>query len=98
MNTVKADISVVICAYSDLRWEQLGAAIASLRQQTVRPLEVVLVVDHNPVLERRIRDRWPEHVVVPSEETPGLSGARNTGVRVAKGSVVAFLDDDACAD
>ena len=69
MNTVKADITVVICAYSDIRWEQLGAAIASLRRQTVPPQEVVLVIDHNTELERRVRDRWPEFVVVPSEGT-----------------------------
>ena len=36
--------------------------------------------------------------VLESDRAPGLSGARNTGVRRATGDVVAFIDDDARAD
>ncbi len=34
----------------------------------------------------------------PTPRTPGLSGARNTGVSHATGDVVVFLDDDACPE
>lgn len=92
-------IEVVICAYSDERREQLGAAIGSVLNQRLRPERVVVVIDHNERLLRAIRASFPEVEAVANEGTQGLSGARNTGVRAcASTDVVAFLDDDAVAE
>jgi glucosyl-dolichyl phosphate glucuronosyltransferase len=93
----KFDISVVICAYTEKRWRELVAAVKSLRHQTVLPKEVILVVDHNPDLLRRVRAELPDVVAVENQEEHGLSGARNSGLEVAQGDVIAFLDDDAVA-
>jgi GT2 family glycosyltransferase len=90
-------ISVVICAYTDRRWEDLLEAVASVRDQTVPALEIVVSVDHNPALHERVSHHLPDVVVVDNQQRQGLSGARNAGVAVAKGDVVAFLDDDATA-
>ncbi|RAY12334.1 glycosyltransferase family 2 protein [Actinomadura craniellae] len=90
-------ISVVICAYTDRRWDDIHAAVASVRAQTHAPHEIVLVVDHNPALQARLADSLPDVVVVANREDRGLSGGKNTGVAVARGEVVAFLDDDAVA-
>jgi len=90
-------ISVVVCAYTLERIDLIAAAIESLRAQTAPPHEIVLVCDHAPELEAECKRRWPELTVVPNREQRGLSGARNTGVAVAGGEVVAFLDDDARA-
>jgi GT2 family glycosyltransferase len=90
--------SVVICAYSEDRWELLVEAIHSAQRQSVPPLETIVVVDHNPALLARIRRELPGVVAVESSGAPGLAGARNTGVAAASGSVVAFLDDDALAE
>lgn len=90
--------SVVICAYSLDRWDDLRDAIASLQDQTVLPHETIVVIDHNDDLLKRVRERFPAILAIPNGGTQGLSGARNTGVLAASGDVVAFLDDDARAD
>ena len=90
-----ASVSVVICAYSDERWGDLAAAVASVERQTVPPAEIVVVVDHNPRLLARVRAELPGVVVTPNVGERGLSGARNSGIAVASAPIVAFMDDDA---
>ncbi len=90
-------VSVVICAHTPARGEQLLEALESLRNQSRTPHEVIVVVDHNPELLSWVRERAPDMVTTENHERSGLSGARNTGVRAASGDVVAFLDDDATA-
>ena len=91
-------ISVVICAYTERRWDDLVASIASVQQQSSPPFEVIVVVDHNDGLLERLRAHVTGAHVLASTGTQGLAGARNTGVAVATGAVVAFIDDDAVAD
>jgi len=92
-------VTVVICAYTERRWDSLVDAVKSMRAQRRPPDQLVVVIDHNADLLRRAQSTLPGDVeVLPNEEAKGLSGARNTGVRVARSDVVAFLDDDAEAD
>ncbi|KAB1146647.1 glycosyltransferase family 2 protein [Streptomyces luteolifulvus] len=91
-------LSVVVCAYTLDRWEDLRAAIGSVLAQERPADEVVLVVDHNQALLERAERELTGVRVVPSRGRRGLSGGRNTGVEVAHGDVVAFLDDDATAE
>jgi GT2 family glycosyltransferase len=95
MSLLKPLVSVVICAYTEDRWDDLMTSIDSVRCQTHPPTEIIVVVDHNPRLFDRLRESRPELVVVENEEARGLSGGRNTGIRAAHGNVIAFLDDDA---
>jgi GT2 family glycosyltransferase len=90
--------SVVICAYTERRWDDAVAAVASVRAQTRPAARTILVVDHNPALLERARAAFPDVLVVPNEGPAGLSGGRNTGISHAVGDVVAFLDDDARAE
>lgn len=94
----KPGVSVVICAYADERWDDLKAAVSSAALQTRPPLDVVVVIDHNLDLLDRVRRELPSVVAVPNLHQRGLSGARNSGIAVAQGDVIAFLDDDAIAD
>ncbi|MGH3301311.1 MAG: glycosyltransferase family 2 protein [Streptosporangiaceae bacterium] len=94
---VYCDVTVVVCAYSELRWEQIKAAIGSVQAQQPAARQVLLVVDHNPKLESRARAEFDGLTVLRNEGPQGLSGARNTGLNAAKFGITAFLDDDAQA-
>jgi glycosyltransferase involved in cell wall biosynthesis len=90
--------SVIICAYTEERWAWIEAAVASVRRQRTAAEQVILVVDHNDNLRRRAAAAFPGVTVLANAGPRGLSGARNTGLAVAGGDVVAFLDDDAEAE
>ncbi len=91
-------ISVVICAYTEKRWNETCAAVESVRRQTFPSKEIIVVVDHNPGLYKSLSEALSDVTVVENRQAQGLSGGKNTGVSIAKGDVVAFLDDDAFAD
>src|SRR6476661_6346280 len=88
-------VTVVICAYTSERWGMLLDVIESVRNQTLAPDQVLVVIDHNEDLYERLIEIVDDVTVVESEGLPGLSGARNTGVGLAESDIVAFLDDDA---
>ncbi len=92
-------IDVIICAYTEERWDDIVEAIASVNAQSQKPNEIVLVIDHNDDLHERARQQFTEGVkIVANHHKQGLSGARNTGIESSTGDVLAFLDDDATAE
>lgn len=92
-----SDTSVVVCAYTEDRWDDLGAAVRSAQAQLPPPAEVLVVVDGNPALLERATGGLEGPTVLANREAAGLAGARNTGWQAASGRAVAFLDDDARA-
>lgn len=97
MEVDSLDISVIICAYTEERWDALATAIESVCAQTLAAREIVVVIDHNTALLEQVQRSFPTVLAVPNSQQHGLSGARNSGIAVAQGSIVAFLDDDAAA-
>ncbi len=89
--------SVVICIYTDRRWDDIVDAVCSVAAQDVPSAETIVVVDHNPALLERARAELVGVRVLANAHGQGLSGARNTAIGVAVGDVVVFLDDDAQA-
>jgi GT2 family glycosyltransferase len=95
MAQIALDISVVICAYTEARWNDLVAAVRSVQCQSAPPREIITVIDHNPKLLERVQANIPGVVTTENQGMSGVSEARNSGVAVAKGQVIVFLDDDA---
>ncbi|MBT2423556.1 glycosyltransferase family 2 protein [Streptomyces sp. ISL-22] len=94
-------ISVVICVYTEDRWEDILAAVSSVRAQSYPALETLLVVDHNDALLDRLAKEYKETAdvrVLANAGPRGLSAGRNTGIAASYGEVIAFLDDDAVAE
>lgn len=89
--------AVVVCCYTEQRWEDTLRAVRSAQAQQPPPRELIVVVDHNPDLQARLSAALPGVMVVANHNQQGLSGARNTGVEVASSDVMVFLDDDAAA-
>ena len=97
--------SVVICAYTEERWEMLVDAVVSSLTQSHHPSQVILVIDHNPSLYERCLaslEDWKaiaqsEVLVLENRLRKGLGGARTTGTQACTGQAVIFLDDDAVA-
>src|SRR5664279_5118544 len=87
-------VSVVICAYTEARWDDLVAGVRCVQLQDPPTPEVIVVIDHNEALLDRVRREIPGIEVTDNTGRRGLSGARNAGGAVATGDVGAFPDDD----
>lgn len=88
------DVSVIIPTRS--RPTLLRRAIDSIvRQDYPGRIQCVVVFDQSrPDHSLEMTSDLRSVVVVPNTRTPGLPGARNSGLRKCKGSYIAFCDDD----
>lgn len=90
-------VTVLICAYTEERWDDLLAAVDSIKFQTVAAHEILVVIDHNTSLFERAQKYIDGVHLIENVEERGLSGARNTGLAQASGAIIAFMDEDATA-
>jgi GT2 family glycosyltransferase len=91
-------VTVVIPCFTEKRWPGLLRAIHSALGQTY-DCDLIVVVDHNDGLLRRLQDELGDAAqVIPNRFPQGASGARNTGALAATANLVAFLEDDAYAE
>ena len=84
-------ISAILCVHDDLTW--LPQALSSIASQT-RPVQEILLVKSEQTPPEA--DEWAEQfgAKTTTQETPGLAAARNHGIALAQGELLAFLDSD----
>lgn len=90
-----ARFSVIIPVYNVEKY--LDACVESVLGQSFTDFELLLIDDGATDNSGAICDTWAVkdlRIRVIHQENQGLSGARNTGIREAKGDYLMFLDSD----
>lgn len=88
-------VSVIVPVYNVEKF--LEKCVESIRNQTYKNLEIILVDDGSTDLSGKMCDMWSEcdeRVRVIHKTNGGLSDARNAGLDVARGKYYAFVDSD----
>lgn len=84
-------ISVIIPVFNGARY--LAEAIESVNAQDYRPIEIIVVDDGSTDESRAVAASFVE-VKLLALSHQGAGPARNAGVKLAQGSILAFLDAD----
>lgn len=85
-------VSAVIATYNGTRY--LAQAVESALAQTYELLEIIVVDDGSREDIRSIVAPYAPKVKYVRQENGGPAAARNHGIRIARGDVIALLDDD----
>ncbi len=85
-------VTVIIPNYNHTQY--IVAAIESVLAQSFRSFEIVVVDDGSTDNSREVVAGFGEQVRYVYQENQGLAGARNTGLRAARGKLVGLLDAD----
>ncbi len=89
-------ISVIIPVYNVEAF--LSKCVDSVLNQSYKNIEIIIVNDETPDNSQKIIDKYCSFdnrvISIIHEKNKGLGGARNTGVSVATGEYIAFLDSD----
>ena len=87
-------VSVIIPAYRAT--EYIAEALDSVLAQTFTDYEIIVVNDGCPdtLALERVLAPYMEKIVYIRQENGGVSAARNTAIRAARGEIIALLDSD----
>ena len=89
-------VSTIIPVHN--RAELLPEAVESVIAQTYRLIEIVIVddgsTDDTPKVCQQLAGRYPDIVRVAAQSNGGPGAARNTGVELANGEFIQYLDSD----
>jgi len=93
---MKPKISVVIPAYNEEK--NIALCISSLLGQKNKDVEIIVVNDGSTDSMKKVVKLFSKFVkIISLKKCSGIANARNTGVKAAKGDVVAFIDADSIA-
>lgn len=92
-------VTIIVPMYKVEKY--LDRCVQSLRSQTLRDIEIVLVDDGSPDRSGEMAEAYAQEdhrIVVVHRENGGLGPARNSGIEVASGDYIGFVDSDDWAD
>lgn len=89
-------VSVIIPVFNSS--EFISETIRSVTYQTYKNIEIIVVddfsVDNSKELVESLSKEYSNIHLVPLQKNSGVAVARNTGINVARGQYIAFLDSD----
>lgn len=85
-------ISVIIPTYN--RAHYVSQAIDSVLAQTFTDYEILVIDDGSIDNTKEVLQSYLDKITYIYQENKGVSAARNTGLRLARGEWIAFLDSD----
>lgn len=86
-------VTVVVPTYN--RVDMLGDCLAAIRQQDYPDYDVIVVDDgSSDGTSTMMRQVFPEVLYLRQDANRGPAVARNLGIKVAQGEIIAFTDDD----
>lgn len=88
-------ISVIVPIYNIVEW--LPRCVNSIRKQTYRNLEIILIDDGSTDNSGAMAEKFAledKRVRVFHKENGGVSSARNLGIEKARGKYIGFVDSD----
>ena len=92
---MKAKISVIVPVYNVELY--LKECVDSIRNQTMKEIEIILVDDGSPDQCPKICDEYAEkdnRIKVLHQENSGVAKARNNGIQMASADWIMFVDSD----
>ena len=89
-------VSVIIPTYNCARL--IGRSIKSVLNQTYRDFELIIVddssTDNTDKIVKKFQEQDKRVKYIRHDKNKGGSAARNTGIKLARGEFIAFLDSD----
>jgi len=91
-------LSITITSYTVDRLNDIFELLQSIQEQTYTNIEVIFVTERSKELHEIVKSYARENAKTPMKvvfnDEPGLSAARNLGIKHASGDIIGFVDDD----
>ena len=98
VNSINKLVTVIIPTHN--RQDYIVETLESIIRQTYKAIEVIIIDDHSEdsyysFLEDYVkRNNTSVELILVKNDGKGACAARNTGIRLSKGSYIQFFDDD----
>lgn len=89
------DLSIIVPIYNVEKY--LYKCLSNLYKLKIKK-EIILIndesLDNSYIIINKFQKLYPHETIVINQKNKGLSGARNSGLEIAKGEYIAFIDSD----
>lgn len=90
--TEQLKVSVIVPAYNCEKY--IGECVDSILKQTYQNTEIIVINDGSTDHTKQILESYGSKINLVNKENGGVSVARNTGISVATGDYLMFVDSD----